>query len=110
MNPRRWLCGTPEDHCTGGQTQLDIAGGVYTARIHGTPQDAFACHCRYLEAVGYKRVGKREFAEPGGGPVHVLPKPSHFGTMLRKGKHELPTSSTRWRPMRADGTMVMEVE
>jgi hypothetical protein len=102
------MCGVPLLHCTGAQTELDFAGQVFdTVKVHGTPQEAFACYAKYLVSVlGYTRIGGREFSPPGGGHVRVLTKPSRFGAPLRRSKHELSASANRWLPV-GDATQIM---
>jgi hypothetical protein len=54
-------------------------------KVHATPQEAFACHARYLISQGYTRLGQREFHKEGE-PIRVLTKKSRFGGILRGGK------------------------
>lgn len=79
---RRYMCGTPAKSCGGGQ--METNGGFQ--RVHVSPQEAFKCYRRHLVLEGYELIGSRELRPPGGGPILVLSKPSHFGGELRGGK------------------------
>lgn len=82
--PHKFLCGTPLSHCTGSNGG-GVSGGLKGAKLHGSPEEAFKCHAKYMIADGYVQVGNREFCK-GDGPIVVLTKKSKFGAMLRGGK------------------------
>ena len=83
----RYLCGVPDEHCTGGELKTDQA--LQHKKCHTSPQEAFKCHVRYLiNVLGFKRLGAREFINPESGYVRVLPKSTRFGGRLRSGKGE----------------------
>lgn len=91
------LCGTPQEHCTGGRLVTDQH--FSTSKCHTDRQQAFRCYCRYLQNVlGYKRISMREYQDPKSGYITMLPKQSHFGGYLRTGKKQ-----ARWMPKKRFG-------
>lgn len=70
------------------------------AKLHGSPQDAFACYVRFLEQTGHERVGHREFRRPQGG-ILLLTRQSRFGTKVRLGKE-----GTRYMVLKHNGCIV----
>lgn len=85
--PHRYVCGVPKEYCVGSMT--GASGGLHKGcKMHGTPQEAFKCHAKYLVSQGYVQVGSREFAAPNNGPIRVLTKKSRFGSRCRGGKGE----------------------
>ena len=85
ISRKRYLCGTPTDHCSGSMTKC--SNHMKATKTHVSSVEAFKCHAKYLINVeGYQQIGSREFAAPNNGPIRVLTKKSRFGAMLRGGK------------------------
>lgn len=90
-----FLCGVPFEYCEGGMKAC--SGGIRDSRhygtnavkAHGSRSSARLCYVHYItRALGYIRVGGREFRPPDGGPILVLTKAIRFGGRLRKGKQD----------------------
>lgn len=88
-----FMCGTPKDSCSGSKYNVShgMGGG---AKAHGSSEEAFRCHKRYLVSAGYKIVGSRELINPESGAIHIMTKRTRFGAKLRNGK-----AATRNQPM-----------
>jgi hypothetical protein len=101
---RKYLCGTPSEHCTGPVIAVSAGLKRKSIKAHSSRLEAYKCYVRYLTKIlGYTRIeGKsREFSPPGGkGPVRFLPKKSKFGGLLRRGKE-----GTRSMPEGVHGVM-----
>ena len=93
-----FACGVPKGFCTGGVMKTSFDMGF---KGHGTSQQAFDCHRKYLLTQGYQQIGSRTFRKAGE-PIMVLAKKSHFGARLRRGKE-----STRHMPARRTGGYVL---
>lgn len=91
MSQLKHTCGVPKELCNGGTvlTNKSLGGSI---KAHGTSEEAFKCHKRYLLSQGYEQIGSRDFRPPDGGPILILSKKSKFGGKLRKGKAD------RWMP------------
>lgn len=89
--PHKFLCGTPQSYCTGGQAQT--SHGLKNMKTHGSSLQAFNCYKSYLIQTGYKQVGPRELCKDDG-PIVVLTKKSRFGARLRgaKGDRQMPST------------------
>lgn len=81
----RFLCGTPEQYCSGKITRL-TKGWKGSHRTHSSHLEAFKCHVQYLKKEGFTQIGNREFVDPQDDSVLVLTKKSRFGGKLRRGK------------------------
>jgi len=82
-----WLCGVPEQHCTGGTYHTDQLLPKKTGKAHESGRAAQQCMKRYLVRVlGYEQVSAHDFAPPDGGPVKMLGRPRTYGCRLRSGK------------------------
>jgi len=79
-----YLCGTPDEYCTGGKLSTDQSLGH--KKYHGDRKGAFKCHVRYLLSLGFVQNAPREFVNPVNGYIRVLSKKSKFGGVLRYGK------------------------
>jgi hypothetical protein len=97
---RKFLCGVPKKYCCGSFTTVD----KHSIKTHGTPQESFNCHKRYLLATGYKQIGSREFLKPGE-PIRVLTKKCRFGSPIRVGKNE-SNQITKKTFMRTGGVII----
>lgn len=95
-----FACGTPKEHCQGNNRAMN--NGIRTINVHGTTEDAFNCHKRYLLKTGYTQVDSRGFASPDNGPILVLTKKSRYGAKLRNGKQ-----ATRNMPLNARGGIII---
>ncbi len=93
---RRFLCGVPENECTGSVTQ-NTKGWRGSRKSHVTREEAFTCKANNLVRHGYVRFGSKEFASPNDGPILLLNKKSKFGGVLRQGKED------RFMPRRGSG-------
>jgi hypothetical protein len=85
------MCGTPKKECAGSGTFVNagLGGNAGSTKTHTSTADAFKCYKRYLIRVeGYEPIGSRELRAPDGSGVLVLPKQSHFGVVLRRGKNQ----------------------
>lgn len=88
------LCGTPTSHCNSmvSVDKKSLPG-------HGSPEEAFKCHCRYLLATGWTRIGPREFLPPSDGShgteCRTLTKQSRFGARTKNGKNGSDGASKR---------------
>lgn len=82
---RLYTCGVPHSHCTGSYVAANQGQnkGIYA---HGSTQQAFACHKKYLLNQGFKQIGSKEFVDPESGYVRVLTRPGKFGGVMRGGK------------------------
>mgnify|MGYP001587424340 CR=1 FL=1 len=81
------LCGVPHERCKGSRITTNAGMKDKGFRLgHGTPEAAFRCMVNHLVTSGWTRIGSREFAPPGDGPVRVLTKPTRYGATLRSGK------------------------
>ena len=93
---RRFTCGVPAKHCGGSSPILSFSIRTNILKCHGSPEQAFRCHARWLTQVeGYTRLGPREFTKGESSPVLVLTKKSKFGGVLRQGKHESGKSNAK---------------
>ena len=93
--PYAYLCGTPKDHCSGTQGNVNAALGG-TRKVHSSSENAFKCHKDYLIRIGYTVVDSRGLRAPDGSGIRVLTKPIRFGAKLRNGKEGTRNmSSTR---------------
>jgi hypothetical protein len=98
------LCSTPSEHCSGGHLISDQHLG--TTKVHQTHEDAFRCYSRYLVNVkGYTRLNSREFHKDDQ-PVLLIPKVSHFGGRLRRGKGDKTAKSKRLMPRKGRGVII----
>lgn len=101
MSMNKFLCPTPREHCTGKLVSMNnFFNQPKNAKLHGSPQAAFDCYCRYLELTGHERVGQREYRQPQGG-ILLLTRQSRFGTKVRLGKE-----GTRYMVLRHNGCIV----
>lgn len=84
---RKYLCGTPQEHCIGSAFGTSARlGGKRSYKMHPDSPEAFKCYRRYLiKELHYEPIGSRELKAPNG-PVLVLAKQSRFGAELRRGK------------------------
>ena len=80
---QRTVCGTPKEHCSGAQ--YNVNKGMHITRVHQTPQEAYACYAKYLTNQGYVAGDNREFRKAGE-PTIVLTKKCRFGAQVRGGK------------------------
>lgn len=97
-----YLCGTPAQHCTGGNISTNAFLRQHIKKGHHSSKEAFRCYRRYLTHVlGYELLpGKtRELRRPEGGIV-ILAKQSKFGARLKPGKEG------RWMPRKGHGTII----
>ena len=92
---RTFTCGVPRNECNGAEVQLTNSLKSTGIKVHGTSEQAFNCHVRYLLKQGYKRLGTREFTKDDDSPILILNKKSHFGGVFRQGKKEKTTNSGR---------------
>jgi hypothetical protein len=96
----RIACQVPASHCNAPLTDVNnnLLGQGRPRKLHSTHEEAFGCHARFLVAVGYERVGGREFRPPGGGAIMVLNKQTHYGTVFRTGKTPQGKGGKRFMP------------
>ena len=93
----RYLCGTPDNSCTGSHAVLWEHIGK--TKTHSSHEEAFACYRRYLVEQGYTPIGSRAYSPPDGGPILVIDKKSRFGGWLRRGKSEgVGRGASRYMP------------
>jgi len=92
--PRVVMCGTPKEHCSGGQATVNAMLRGASPKIHQNHSQAYRCYRNYLiRVLGYEGLGRREFRPPNGGPIRFLTRKSRFGASLRYGKEQ-----ARWMP------------
>lgn len=83
---KKYLCPTPQEQCTGRLVSMNnFFNYTKNAKVHVSPDAAFACYVGYLKSTGHTRVSSREFLRPEGGLL-LLTRRSRFGTALRLGK------------------------
>lgn len=81
---QRFLCGTPEGHCTGVRTTTPQPAG---AKTHSSRKEAKSCYIRYLKMQGYHQSPTNASVfHKDGSPALVLARDKQFGSLYRAGK------------------------
>lgn len=92
--PRVVMCGTPKEHCSGGNATVNAMLRGASPKVHQSHSEAYRCYRNYLiRVLGYVDIGSRKFRPPDGGPIRSLMRKSRFGAALRYGKEQ-----ARWMP------------
>lgn len=94
--PRRFICGVPNKDCKGSPSRLGPSG-LNVSKTHMNENEVYACQGRFLMSKGYKKLSRREYEAPNGGPITVLSK--HPASLRTGKKDDKSAVSNCWTPL-----------